>query len=165
MTVASTDELLVYLADLVDELERYAVTVLPPADREAITLGRERTGNLVIDLEGRLPTPARSGTVDLDLFERWRPMGAHEWARVEYAYELRHHELRYRRAFHRHDEARFLRAYGVATHEHCEATMGTETCGHYFGQPVMDVFDGFRRLYATWLTGQTPDCNASDCLG
>ena len=53
MTLASTSELLTYLADLVEELERYAVTLLPPGDRDEITLKRERDGSLVIDQIGR----------------------------------------------------------------------------------------------------------------
>jgi hypothetical protein len=163
--VASANELLLYLADLVQELERYAVTLLPPDDRDEITLGREEHGCLVLDLEGRLPMSRRSGDVGLELFERWRLIGADQWACVEYRYELRHHEIGYRRAFHRHDEEYFVRMYGVATHEHCEATIGVDVCGHYYGQPVADAFDGFRRLYGTWLTDGKPDCLALDCLG
>ncbi len=165
MTLATTDDLFGYLADLVEELERYAVTVLPPADQDEISLGRERDGSLVIDLQGHLPIPRRSNLVELDLFERWRLIGKDEWACVEYAYELRHHELRYRRALHRHDEAFFARTFSVATHEHCEATMGIATCGHYYGQPIADGFDAFRRLYDTWLIGRMPDCGALTCLG
>ena len=165
MTLASTNELLVYLADLVEELERYAVSLLPPTDSDEITLGQESDGSLVIDLEGRLPVSRPSRGVDLELFERWQPTGLDQWACVEYGYELRHHEIGYRRAFHRHDEDFFVRMHGVATHEHCEATMGVEMCRHYYGQPVADAFDGFRRLYATWLTDQKPDCLALICLG
>ena len=165
MTLASANDLLVYLADLVEELERFAVILLPPDDGDEITLGRDQDGSLVIDLEGRLPTSRRSSDVDLDLFERWQQTGADEWACVEYRYELRHREIGYRRAFHRHDETYFVRMFGIATHEHCEATIGVEVCGHYFGQPVADAFDGFRRLYGAWLTDQKPDCLALTCLG
>ena len=165
MTLASTDDLLAYLADLVEELERYAVTLLPPDDSDEIALGQDPSGGLVIDLEGRLPVARRSRDVDLELFERWQPVGPAQWACVEYTYEIRHHELGYRRALHRHDEDYFVRMYGVATHEHCEAMMGVEACGHYDGQPVADAFDGFRRLYSTWLVDQKPDCLALICLG
>ena len=65
MTLASTNELLGYLADLVEELERYAVTLLPPGDADEITLGREPDGSLVVDLEGRLPMSRRSRDVEL----------------------------------------------------------------------------------------------------
>lgn len=165
MILASTDDLLAYLADLVEELERYAVTLLPPDDSDEIALGQDPSGGLVIDLEGRLPVARRSRDVDLELFERWQPVGPAQWACVEYTYEIRHHELGYRRALHRHDEDYFVRMYGVATHEHCEAMMGVEACGHYDGQPVADAFDGFRRLYSTWLVDQKPDCLALICLG
>ena len=165
MTLASTNELLAYLADLVEELERYAVSLLPPDEGDEITLGRDLDGSLVIDLGGRLPTSRRSNDADLELFERWQLTGPDQWACVEYKHELRHHEIGYRRAFHRHDEAYFVRMYGVATHEHCEATLGVEVCGHYYGQPVADAFDGFRRLYDTWLTDQKPGCLALICLG
>jgi hypothetical protein len=165
VTLASTNELLGYLADLVEELERYAVTLLPPGDADEITLGREPDGSLVVDLEGRLPMSRRSRDVELSLFERWELTGRDQWACVEYAYEFRHHEIGYRRALHRHDEDYFVRMYGVATHEHCEATMGVEVCRHYYGHPVADAFDGFRRLYDTWLTDQKPGCLALTCLG
>lgn len=165
MTLASTNHLLAYLADLVEELERYAVALLPPDDSDEITFGQDRDGSLIIDLEGRLPMSRRSKHVDLELFERWQLTGPDQWACVEYKYELRHDEIGYRRAFHRHDEAYFVRMYGVATHEHCQATMGVEVCGHYYGQPVADGFDAFRRLFDTWLTDQKPDCLALICLG
>ncbi len=164
MTAASTDDLLRYLADLVERLERYAVTVLPPDDGDQINMGREATGNLVIDLEARLPVPPRTGDVVLDLFERWSPAGRGRWERIDYRYELRHHELGYRRAFHRHDTAAFVRLYDVATHEHCESTIGHATCEHYYGEPVMDAFDGFEQLYELWLSDRAPDCSVLRCL-
>jgi hypothetical protein len=163
--VATQDELLTYLADLVEELERYAVTLAPPDDSDDIALQRDADGSLLIDLEGRLPAFPHSADVDLGLFERWRPAGGDKWTCVEYKHELRHYGLDFRRALHRHDEEHFVRAYGVATHEHCEATVGVEACGHYGGQPVRDAFDAFRRLYNAWLIDQKPDCSALTCLG
>jgi hypothetical protein len=165
VTLASANDLLGYLADVVEELERYAITVLPRDDTDEIAVRRDRDGSLVIDLEGRLPMSRRSRGADLDVFERWQPTGRDEWSRAEYAYELRHRDAGYRRAFHRHDEDQFIRAYGVATHEHCEAAMGVEVCGHYYGLPVADAFDGFRRLYSIWVVGEKPDCLALICLG
>jgi hypothetical protein len=165
MTLASKDDLLSYLADLIEEVERFAVTVLPPADGDEVVLGEEAGGSLVIDIGGRLPVSRSSRSVDLDLFERWQPSGPDRWACVEYRYELRHHELGYRRAFHRHDVDACVSAFGVATHEHCESTMGVAVCGHYFGRPVRDASDGFRRLYDTWLAGRKVDCSPLTCLG
>lgn len=102
---------------------------------------------------------------DLELFERWQLIGRDQWACAEYKYELRQHAVGYRRALHRHDEDHFVRLHGVVTHEHCEATMGVMACGHYYGHPVADAFDGFRRLYDLWLMDQAPDCLALTCLG
>ncbi len=165
MTLASASDLLTYLADLVETLERYAITLLPPNDDVEIALGNEPDGSLVIDLECRLPTSRGSNDVDLGLFERWRAVDADDWVCAEYKYELRHRELDYRRALHRHHEEHFVRAFGVATHEHCEATTGVTTCEHYQGEPVVDAFDAFKRLYGEWLSDQRPDCGALPCLG
>jgi hypothetical protein len=165
VTTATTDDLLGYLADLVEKLERFAVTVLPPDDRDEIGLGQEPDGNLTLDLEARLPVSRRSGDVELDLFERWSSAGRDPWARVEYKYELWHHELQYRRAFHRHDTDCFVRMYDVATHEHCESTMGVKACDHHYGEPIVDAFDGFEQLYDFWLTDRKPGCSVLNCLG
>lgn len=163
MTLASASDLITYVADLVEELNRYAVTLLPPNDSDEIELGDVGDGSLIVELAGQLPASPRSKNVDLELFERWREIeGA--WTCVEYTYELRHHALAYRRAFHRHHEEDFVRLRGVATHEHCEATMGVEVCGHYAGQPVLGAFDAFRRLYDVWLLDDKPDCRALVCL-
>ncbi|MHB8398461.1 MAG: hypothetical protein ACYDCI_05940 [Candidatus Limnocylindrales bacterium] len=163
--IASADALLAYLADLVEQIERLAVTVLPPNDADEIELAREDDGSLVIDLECRPPLPPRSADVEIEIFERWRPIEHDRYERVDYKVEIRHHELGYRRAFHRHDAEHFLRAFDVATHEHCEATLGYDTCGHYFGDPVVDARDGFRRVYELWLTDEKPDCSSVPCLG
>ena len=162
--IATGDALLSYLADLVEEIERFAVTVLPPNDSDEIALGREDDEALVIDLECRPPLPPRSADVSIDVFERWRPAGQDLYERVDYRFELRHHELKYRRAFHRHDAEHFLGAYDVATHEHCESTIGVEVCGHFFGAPVADARDGFMRLYELWLRDEKPDCSVLHCL-
>lgn len=162
MTLASANDLITYFADLVEHLERYAITLLPPNDRDEITLGDAGDGSLIVHVEGRLPVSPRSKSVDLELFERWREID--QWVCVEYRYELKHHELAYRRAFHRHHVEDFVRLRGVATHEHCEAAMGVEACGHYAGQPVLGAFDAFRRLYEEWLQDAKPDCRALLCL-
>ncbi len=163
--IASEDALLSYFADLVQEIERFAVTVLPPNDLDEIALGREDDGTLVIDLECRPPLSPRSADVLLQVGERWRPMGDDRFERVGYKFEIRHDELQYRRAFHRHDVEHFLRAYDVATHEHCEATLGVVPCRHYFGEPVTDAEAGFMRLYELWLSDEKPDCSTLPCLG
>jgi hypothetical protein len=167
MIAASTDELLTYLADLIETAERFGATVLPPGDADDVAW--EQDGDdLVLDLATRLPAHRRSRDVDLVLQERWSPRtrdARDAWVLVEYGYELHHHELDYRRALHRHDVEYFVRTYDVATHEHCEATMGHVVCGHYSGQPVSGAIDGFRRLYNVWLSNTKPDCPQLHCLG
>jgi hypothetical protein len=150
---ASTGELLGYLADVIAEAERYGATVLPPDDGDEVVWANDGDG-LVMDV----------APVDLVLQERWRPHGR-DWLMAEYGYELRHHQLGFRRALHRHDEEYFVRTHGVATHEHCESTMGHETCGHYAGEPMRGALDGLMRLYSVWLTGRKPDCSTPRCLG
>lgn len=165
MSLATCDDLLSYLGDFVQHLERFGVSLLPPDDGDDISLGEEPDGSLVIDLGGRLPVARRSKHVDLTIFERWRSMGSDEWVLDEYGYELRDHALDYQRALHRHDVDAFVRSYGRATHEHCEPTIGVVDCDHYAGDPVEDAFDAFERLYGLWLSGERPECSALACLG
>ncbi len=166
MIAASTDELLTYLADLIETAERSGATVLPPDDADDVAWEQDRD-DLVLDLATRLPAHRRSRDVDLVLQERWSPSTRDPrdaWVLVEYSYELHHHELDYRRALHRHDVAHFVRTHDVATHEHCEATMGHVVCGRYSGEPVSGAIDGFRRLYNVWLSNTKPDCSQLHCL-
>lgn len=164
MIAASTDQLLTYLADLIDTVERFGATVLPPDDADDVAWQQDGD-DLVVDLATRLPSHSRSRAVELVLQERWSPTTRDELALVEYAYELRHHELDYRRALHRHDVDYFVRTHDVAAHEHCEATMDHAACGHYSGEPVSGAIDGFRRLYNVWLSNTKPDCSELHCLG
>ncbi len=163
--IASGDALLSYFADLVEEIERLGVMVLPPNDSDEVSLRREGDSALVIDLECRPPLSRGSADVLMKVAERWRPTGDDRFERVDYKFEIRHDELQYRRAFHRHDVEHFLRAFDVATHEHCEATLGVVSCSHYFGEPVIDAEAGFMRLYELWLSDEKPDCSALPCLG
>ena len=164
MIAASTDQLLTYLADLIETAERFGATVLPPHDADDVAWEQDG-GDLVLDLATRLPAGSRSRHVELVLQERWSPSPRGDWALEEYAYELRHHELDYRRALHRHDVESFVRTHDVATHEHCESTMGHVACAHYSGEPVSGAIDGFRRLYNVWLSNGKPDCSQLHCLG
>ena len=163
MITATTEGLLTYLADLIETVERYGATVLPPNDADEVHWGS--SGNdLVLDLGTRLPSPHRVRPAELVLQERWVPGGRGRWELAEYGYELRDPALNYRRALHRHDVDRFVGAFDVVTHEHCEATMGVEICGHYAGEPVSGAIDGFFRLYGIWLTYSRPDCSELRCL-
>ena len=163
MTTVSEADLASYLADIVEWGERFALAFVGVED--GLLLGREPDGALVIDLEGRLPTAPGTRAPELDVFERWRSAPGAGFRRAEYRFELRHHQLDYRRGLHGHDEAHFVRQYQVATHEHCEAAMGVELCGHYFGFPVQSAIDGMSRLYDVWLGNRKPDCSVLRCLG
>ena len=165
MTIATADDLVRYLSDLVERLDRFAVTLLPPNAGEEIGLGREDDGSLVIDIEAHLPVARGSPDVELAIFERWARADQDTFERTAYRFELRNRALGYRRAYHRHDVDHFARLFDVATHEHCEASIGLSTCSHYHGTPVSDAFDAFDRLYDLWLTGAAPDCTALRCLG
>jgi hypothetical protein len=162
---ATAEDLLDYLANVIERAERLGATVLPPNDAE--TVAWERHGDeLVMDLVVRPPVGSRSRLVEMVLQERWRAVGGDRWELAEYGYELRDHELDYRRAFHRHDVDHFVRGCGVATHEHCEATMGRPACSHYMAiPPCLGALDGFDRLYGVWLAGTKPDCSQLRCLG
>lgn len=163
VTKVDRDDLASYLARFVDWGERLAISFVGVDDE--LPLGSEPDGALVIDLQGHLPAARATQPAELEVFERWQTIAGHGLARIEYRYELRHRALDYRRALHQHDEAHFLRQFNVATHEHCEATMGVEACGHYFGYPARDAFDAVTRLYDVWLSGAKPDCSALRCLG
>lgn len=108
-------------------------------------------------------TPGR-GRVEITLAERWRPIGANRWELDEYAYGLRDFELDYRRALHQHNRDDFVRFFGVATHEHCESSMGHSTCDHCTGVPCRDARDGLERLYAIWTAGAKPDRSRMRCI-
>ncbi len=164
MIEASTDELLDYLADVIERAERFGATVMPPHDAETVAWQRD-DDELAMDLAIHPPVGTRSRLVEITLRERWRAIAGGQWELAEYAYELRDHELDYRRALHRHDVDHFVRACGVATHEHCEAAMGHPLCGHSEANPCRGALDGFEQLYGVWLTGTKPDCSQLRCLG
>jgi hypothetical protein len=108
---ATTDEILDYLADVIERAERFGATVLPPNDAE--TVAWERDGDdLFMDLAVHPPVGRRARLVEIILRERWRAVGSDRWELAEYGYELRHHELAYRRALHRHDVDYFVRTSG-----------------------------------------------------
>lgn len=165
MIGASTEELLDYLAELLERMERFAVTAIAGDGDEEIGWPQDEAGRLVMDVYGHLLAEPHAEPAELVLQERWHPEGHGAWRLGEYGYELRHRSLDYRRAFHHHDEEHFVRAFGVATHEHCESTMGRAACDHYAGEPVRGAIEGFERLYAIWLTGEPPDCSTLRCLG
>lgn len=163
MTTRSTRDLDLSLVEVIDLMERFGAVVVSPDGQGDATVAHEPSGLLRIRLEARLSS-SRSGDADIELIELWGAAGQDTWDRLEYAYELRDHRLGYRRAFHRHDVDYFVRRHDVATHEHCESTIGVVVCHHSAGEPVHDATDGFLRLYGQWLESSPPDCAALRCL-
>jgi hypothetical protein len=159
---ATTGELLGYLADVIEHGERYGAIVAPPYDAPEVEWTREGE-RLAMNVEIH-PPAGRRARVQITLAERWRPIGADRWELDEYAYELRDFGLDYRRALHQHDRDDFVRFFGVATHEHCEAVLGRPRCDHYAGVPCRDASDGLDRLYVIWTAGTKPDCSQLRCL-
>jgi hypothetical protein len=162
LITASTDELLWYLADLIWTMERYGAVLISPDDPAEVAWIRDGDV-LTLDLDARLPAARYAAPTELRLQERWHGDGD-QWLLAEYGYELCHRGLDYRRALHRHDVDRFVRAHGVASHEHCESTMGVEACRHCAAEPVDGARQGFFRLYGLWLDNVKPDCSVLRCL-
>lgn len=162
MIEATTDELLGYLADVIERAERYGATVEPPNDAPEVQW--DRVGeDLLMYLDVRPPVDGRT-RAQITLQERWRPIGQDRWELAEYGYELRDFHLDYRRALHQHDRDYFVRRFGVASHEHCEPVIGRATCWHYAGAPYYGALDGLDRLYVVWTAGVKPDCSRLRCL-
>lgn len=163
MTSRTVRDLDMALAELIELMERLGPVVVSPDGRDDAAVAHEPSGLLRIRLEALLSS-SRSGDAEIEVVELWGPAGHGTWDRVGYAYELRDHRLGYRRAFHRHDVDYFVRRHDVATHEHCESTIGMVVCHHSAGEPVRDAVDGFLRLYGQWLENSPPDCSALRCL-
>lgn len=164
MIEAARDGLLGYLADIVERAERYGASVLSPNAADAVAWVA-RGDTLVMRVLIRPPVHPQSERVEIELRDRWRATGADRWSLAEYAYELRDLELGHRRALHRHHVDSFVRAFGVATHEHCEAPIGHAPCPHHRAEPCAGAIDGLERLYGLWLSGTRADCRSLRCLG
>lgn len=117
----------------------------------------------VFGLSGDLPGPARPAPTTLVLRETWMPVATDRYRRAEYAYELIEQALGRRRAFHAHDRAHFVDAFDVATHEHCEESLGAPACDHYFGLPV-DAYSAVNTLMSTWGQPGPLGCDDLRCM-
>jgi hypothetical protein len=120
-------------------------------------------GALVFDLSGDLPGPDRPAPTAVVLRETWMPVATNRYRRAEYAYELIEHPLGRRRAFHAHDRSHFVDTFDVATHEHCEESLGAPTCEHYFGLPV-DAYAAVQRLMVAWGRPGPLGCHDLRCI-
>ena len=145
-------------------MERYGAIVLPPNDAPEVAL---RPTWRRSDPQARL-APAGAATfsvtsISTSLSDGLRTVEDRTHS-SNMATSCETRSFDYRRALHRHDVDHFVRTYDVATHQHCEATMGRPLCGHYSGLPVNGAIDGFRRLYTEWVAGTRPDCSRLICL-
>jgi hypothetical protein len=159
---ATTNELLDYLAAVIERSERYGGVVQPPYDAPDVEWVRDGQ-DLLMDLDVR-PLAGGRARAEITLQERWRPIGRDRWELAEYSYEIRDIGLDYRRAFHQHDVDHFVRRFGVVPHAHCEAVIGRPICGHYADEPCGGALDGLERLYVIWTAGAKPDCSQLRCL-
>lgn len=151
-----------HVASIAQQAERYGI-VLDLPDDGPVTVEVERTGDRRFDLVGFLPDGRQPALSTIRLTERWRRVAPDLFERHEYAYELLDHERDLRRAFHRHDDAAFVRTFGVVVHEHCESPIGQSACGHHHGRPVKDGFQAVELLMRVWIDEQ-PDCADLPCL-
>ena len=150
-----------YVLDIAGLAERYGIVLEPGGNGETrIELGpaEER----FFTMRGSMPNGRHPPPSVVEISERWASEG-HEYERTAYRYELIDHERDYRRAFHRHDDRYFERAFGVLVHEHCESPIGRVGCPHFFGPPVRDGFRAVELLMAVWV-GEALDCDALPCL-
>lgn len=162
MILARRSELDGYVADLVTTMERFGATV---QDADPLVLRAHSDGSIRLDVTASLPWIPAVTAPAIRVREIWRPSGHMVTELAQYAYELFHPGLDYRRALHLHQPDAFLRAFGRREHEHCEVPIGRSPCEHVAGDPVRGGLDGFRRLLDVFITGEPPDCRALRCLG
>lgn len=155
-----------YPVELVEMMERFGAVV---SEADTVTVVTGPDGSRRIDITARLPWGPGVDPPTIRTREVWRPTGMpmdpDAFELTEYAYELLHRPLGYRRSLHLHHADAFLRAYGRPEHEHCEVPIGHAACAHVAGEPVRGGFDGFRRLLDVFIQGGPPDCRALRCLG
>ena len=86
MIVASTEELLDYLAHLLERMEQLAVTAVAGDRDEEIAWLQDQDGRLVMDVYGHLPAEPHAEPAELVLQERWQPEGHGLWRLRDYGY-------------------------------------------------------------------------------
>ena len=134
MMVATADEVLSFVADVIETVERHGAVVQPPNDVAEVALSEER-GDLMFELALLLPTSLRSRDVNLTLNERWRRQAPDWYELVEYSYDLRDRELDYPRALHRQTST--TSSEGTTSGRiSIRGDPGSPVCGHYSGFPV-----------------------------
>jgi hypothetical protein len=155
--VATRTELTIYLGRLATTLWNYGAVFPGP------TLDPFDDGSYGFELVASMPGANQPRPATIKLVEVWIPTRRGDYSRAEYDYDFIEYPLNRRRAFHRHDEAAFLREYGVAVHEHCEEVLKKPACDHYLGLPV-DGDEAIRRFTALWGQPGPLGCAQLRCI-
>ncbi len=159
----STAQLEDYLSGVAGLLERYGV-VLDLEPTAPVVLEESPSGSMSFELRGFLPDGLTPPLSILEVRERWQRLSPVQLERSEYEFVLLDQERGFRRAFHLHDSADFIRRFHVVVHEHCERPLGIAPCAHVAGSPVRDGYRGVELLLEAWIAPNAPDCNALPCL-
>jgi hypothetical protein len=148
------------LETLATVLYRYGATFPVPE------LERYGSGTLHFSFTAQLPGPDIPHPATIRLAEIWEPTratNASDYRRAEYAYDFVDQSRNRRRAFHGHDPDYFAREFGVLVHEHCEETLGSPDCSHYYGLPV-DGFEAIAAFTTLWALGGSLGCADLRCI-
>jgi len=120
-------------------------------DAGSPALAEADDGRISLAISASLPGSPSSARARIELVEHWAVDGS-AYQLIGYRYELIDHENDRRRAFHRHDDALFIRAFDVVVHEHCEEPIGVVRCAHGAGLPKRDGFEALNDLLSAWST-------------
>ena len=122
------------------------------------------TGNLGFLFSADLPGDGLPEPATIKLSEIWVPGDrARDFDRTEYEYDFVERARNRRRAFHSTHRDFYARHFGVLVHEHCEETIGTPACGHYYGLPVT-AYEAIARFTAIWGQPGPLGCAELRCM-
>lgn len=160
---ATQDQIAAYLASAANMLGRYGVDLAFSSDSDAVDLLEDSNGNLSFEVLGILPGSQDAARSEIAIREGFERLGADEYERTRYEFEVVDHGRDFRRAFHMHFTEWFIERYRVVVHEHCERPIRRVACEHYEGSPIKDAFAGIVKLIEVWADGP-PDCADLACL-
>ncbi|MDA8238054.1 MAG: hypothetical protein M0T75_09270 [Chloroflexi bacterium] len=156
--MATLVELRQYLGTLATILWNYGATFPVP------TLDNYETGEVGFEFAAALPGAVSPEPAEIKLVEIWVPARHGDFHPGGYLYDFVEHPLNRRMAFHRHDEAYFVREFGVVVHEHCEERLKQPKCNHCFGLPV-NAYEAIRRFVSLWGQPAALGCAGLRCIG
>lgn len=124
----------------------------------------EDTGNLGFTFTAELAGVDSPGPAIIKLSEIWAPgQLAGQFDRHLYEYDFVEHPLDRRRAFHMTDPDYYAREFGVLVHEHCEETLNTPACDHYYGLPVT-AYEAIVKFTSMWGKPGPLGCATLRCM-